>query len=85
MAKQQIGYRTSSMTLRLPLRTVEKNGRRIRYEFFQASANLSIRWDLYSRSAAERLKAFEEFTADFESPVVLPEEAFHRENWYPDR
>jgi hypothetical protein len=37
------------------------------------------------RSAAERLKAFEEFTADFESPVVLPEEAFQRENWYPDR
>ncbi len=33
----------------------------------------------------ERVKAFEEFLAGLESNVALPEEAFQRENWYPDR
>lgn len=33
----------------------------------------------------ERTKAFEEFLAGLESNAVLPEEAFQRENWYPDR
>lgn len=36
-------------------------------------------------SAEERLQAFEEFMAGFESPAVLPEETFQRENWYSDR
>jgi hypothetical protein len=36
-------------------------------------------------SAEERLHAFEEFLAGFDSSVILPEEAFQRENWYPDR
>jgi hypothetical protein len=36
-------------------------------------------------STEERLRAFDEFIAGFESPVMLPEEAFQRENWYPDR
>jgi len=36
-------------------------------------------------STEERLRAFDEFIAGFESPVTLPEEAFRRENWYPDR
>jgi hypothetical protein len=33
----------------------------------------------------ERVKAFEDFLAGLESNVVLPDEAFRRENWYPDR
>lgn len=33
----------------------------------------------------ERLNAFDEFVRNMESNVVLSEEAFHRENWYPDR
>jgi hypothetical protein len=33
----------------------------------------------------ERVRAFDEFLAGFESNVALPEEAFDRENWYPDR
>jgi hypothetical protein len=36
-------------------------------------------------SAAERLSAFDEFVRNMESNTILPEEAFHRENWYPDR
>jgi len=37
-------------------------------------------------STDERLRAFDEFIAGFESPAILPEEAFQqRENWYPDR
>jgi hypothetical protein len=36
-------------------------------------------------SAEERLHAFDEFIAGFESPAILPEEAFQRENWYSDR
>jgi hypothetical protein len=36
-------------------------------------------------STEERLQAFDEFIAGFESPVVLSEEALQRENWYPDR
>jgi hypothetical protein len=32
-----------------------------------------------------RVEAFDDFLAGFESSVTLPEEAFHRENWYPDR
>jgi hypothetical protein len=36
-------------------------------------------------SAAERLSAFDEFVRNMESNAILPEEAFHRENWYPDR
>ena len=33
----------------------------------------------------ERVRSFDEFLAGFESNVALPEEAFERENWYPDR
>jgi hypothetical protein len=33
----------------------------------------------------ERVKAFNEFLEAFESNVTLPDEAFDRENWYPDR
>jgi len=33
----------------------------------------------------ERVKAFDEFLAGLESNVALPQEAFERENWYPDR
>ena len=33
----------------------------------------------------ERAKAFDEFLAGLESNVALPQEAFERENWYPDR
>ena len=36
-------------------------------------------------SAAERLSAFDEFVLNMESNAIFPEEAFHRENWYPDR
>jgi hypothetical protein len=36
-------------------------------------------------SASERLSAFNEFLRNMESGVTLPDEAFHRENWYPDR
>jgi hypothetical protein len=36
-------------------------------------------------SAEERLHAFEEFMAGFESPAVVPDEALSRENLYPDR
>jgi hypothetical protein len=35
-------------------------------------------------SAPERVKAFEEFLAGLETDAVLPEEAFERENWYPN-
>jgi len=33
----------------------------------------------------ERVKAFDEFLAGLESNIALPEEAFERENWFPDR
>jgi hypothetical protein len=33
----------------------------------------------------ERVKAFDSFVAGLESSAVLPESAFERENWYPDR
>jgi hypothetical protein len=33
----------------------------------------------------ERVQAFEEFLAGFESDAVLPDAAFDRESWYPDR
>jgi hypothetical protein len=33
----------------------------------------------------ERVRAFDEFLAGFESNAALPEEAFDRENWHPDR
>jgi hypothetical protein len=36
-------------------------------------------------SVEERLRAFDELMTGFESPATLPEEAFQRENWYPDR
>ena len=36
-------------------------------------------------SPEERAQAFDEFVAGFESSAVLPESAFDRENWYPDR
>jgi hypothetical protein len=35
--------------------------------------------------ASERLSAFDEFVRNMESNAILPEEAFHRKNWYPDR
>jgi hypothetical protein len=43
--------------------------------------------DISARKATpeERVKAFEESLAGFESNAALPEEAFQRENWYPDR
>jgi hypothetical protein len=34
---------------------------------------------------AERLTAFHEFVRGLESQAIIPEEAFHRESWYPDR
>jgi hypothetical protein len=36
-------------------------------------------------TAQEPVEKFEEFLAGLESDAVLPEEAFERENWYPDR
>ena len=36
-------------------------------------------------TAQERVEAFEEFLAGLESDAVLKEDAFQRENWYPDR
>ena len=36
-------------------------------------------------SPDERVAAFDEFVAGMESSAVLPEPAFERENWYPDR
>jgi hypothetical protein len=36
-------------------------------------------------SPEERANAFEAFVADFEAPSPTPDEAFQRENWYPDR
>lgn len=36
-------------------------------------------------TARERVQAFEQFVSGLESEVVLPEETFQRENWYPDR
>ena len=33
----------------------------------------------------ERVHAFEQFLDEFESGAVLPDSAFERENWYPDR
>lgn len=36
-------------------------------------------------SPEERVNAFETFVADFEGPAPLPDQAFQRENWYPDR
>jgi hypothetical protein len=36
-------------------------------------------------SPEERLRALDYFLAGLESDSTLPEEAFHRENWYPDR
>ena len=33
----------------------------------------------------ERVKAFDEFLEGYESNVTLPDEAFDRVNWYPDR
>ena len=35
--------------------------------------------------ASERLNAFDEFVRNLESNAMLPDAAFHRENWYPDR
>jgi hypothetical protein len=34
---------------------------------------------------SERVSAFDEFLRNMESNAMLPHEAFHRENWYPDR
>ena len=42
-------------------------------------------WQRDRLPAAERLSAFDEFVRNMESNVMLPDEAFHRENWYPDR
>jgi len=36
-------------------------------------------------TAQERVEAFEEFLAGLESDALLPEEAFQRQNWCPDR
>jgi hypothetical protein len=36
-------------------------------------------------SASERLNTFDEFVRNMESNTMLPDAAFHRENWYPDR
>jgi hypothetical protein len=36
-------------------------------------------------TAEERERAFDEFVAGLESDVALPDEAFERAFWYPDR
>ncbi len=36
-------------------------------------------------SPEERAEAFDEFVEGFESNAALPEAAFDREGWYPDR
>ena len=36
-------------------------------------------------SAEARVQAFDEFLAGLESDALLPEAAFERESWYPDR
>lgn len=36
-------------------------------------------------SAEERVHAFDEFLSGLESGAPLPESAFDRETWYPDR
>ncbi len=43
--------------------------------------------ELPSRNASpeERLRSLDDFLAGLESDTTLPEEAFQRENWYPDR
>jgi hypothetical protein len=55
-------------------------------EFAARALEAVAKADVSARKATpdERVKAFEEFLAGFESDAVLPEEAFQRENWYPD-
>lgn len=36
-------------------------------------------------SVADRVSAFDEFVRSMEADVMVPDAAFHREDWYPDR
>ncbi len=56
-------------------------------QFAERALEALAKADVSARKATpeERVKAFEEFLAGLESNAVLPEEAFQRDNWYPDR
>ena len=46
---------------------------------------LKARDDVRAATPEGRVQAFEGLLAGFEPSMTLPEEAFQRENWYPDR
>jgi len=46
---------------------------------------LKARDQVRTATLEARVKAFEDLLAGSESNATLPEEAFQRENWYPDR
>ena len=54
-------------------------------QFAERALEALVKTETPRAAAQERVKAFEEFLAGLESDAVLPEEAFQRESWYPDR
>jgi len=54
-------------------------------QFAERVLEALVKTDTTKATAPERLKAFEDFVTGLESDAVLPEEAFQRESWYPDR